>query len=699
VNRILGALLALWQGFGALADLTTGGSGLQGAFFARLRRWEQAWRFKVVATCVVVALGIGGLVTYGVAVQKARQEIRLIEVESAPESAAAQPTGNAEADAAERARAEMAKRQREAATSTAASINALIKGRLEFTSVAIATGVGVGVALAVVWLGLALTYLSVLLLGAAVVVPLWLSGVSGLREGAKFAAGVLLLTLAFASLLQGLRAVLSGSNPVLSIARNVVSEAVRMRISVVFIVMLIFGLAALPMMLDSGKELRYRVQAFVTYGTGASFWMVALLTVFLACATVAFEQRDKIIWQTMTKPVRAWQYVLGKWLGVSGVAAVLLLVSTSGVLMFTEYLRRLPARGEAAAFIPQNEEVPITIDRLVLETQVLSARASERPLMPAVNEEALKDVMRRTLEDKRKIDPNYQLGSAEQQQIAQDFSKGVLTEFLSVASGTWGPQNDYYVFEGLGEARQRNAPLILRFKVNAGSNLPTSTYRVTFAVAGQQPFVRETRLGQMMTETLPPSAIQTVESPPGSGRMVDVLFLRVFNGDVERGTANVETISFPPDGLEVSFPVEGFQLNFARGVLVMWLKLAFLAMVGVAAATFLSFSVASLVSFGVFIAAEGAVFLRESLESFDVRDTDNTILWWRYPIAWVAEGVSNTFAYYAQLNPLETISEGRLIPWMQVLTAVGILGAVTLVLWAVGSYIFQRRELAIYSGQ
>ena len=41
------------------------------------------------------------------------------------------------------------------------------------------------------------------------------------------------------------------------------------------------------------------------------------MTLFLSCATVAFEIRERQIWQLMTKPVHRINYLLGKWVGVA----------------------------------------------------------------------------------------------------------------------------------------------------------------------------------------------------------------------------------------------------------------------------------------------------------------------------------------------------------------------------------------------
>src|SRR5690606_8947550 len=146
------------------------------------------------------------------------------------------------------------------------------------------------------------TYLALGALAGLIVVPMWF--VPALKGFALVLGGAAALTGAFVALLQGARALLGYRTPVCAVAQTVLAEAVRMKISVVFIVMLVFLLAALPAYLDASRPLRYRVQTFLQWGTAGSYWLLLFLTLFFSIATVAFEQRDKVIWQTMTKPVR-----------------------------------------------------------------------------------------------------------------------------------------------------------------------------------------------------------------------------------------------------------------------------------------------------------------------------------------------------------------------------------------------------------
>ncbi|MEM8758427.1 MAG: hypothetical protein AAGF47_11675, partial [Planctomycetota bacterium] len=260
--------------------------------------------------------------------------------------------------------------------------------------------------LVVTWLGLLITYSGIVLGTAAVILPLSLF--DSTRSLATLLGGIGSLAVAFTVLLRGAQLLLAGSNPVLAIARNVLAEAVRLKLSIVFIALLIFGLAALPGLMDPETPLRYRVQSFLQYGTGGSFWLIALLVVAFSVSTVATEQRDKILWQTITKPVAAWQYILGKWLGVSTLAALLLAVNACGVFLFVEYLRQQPALGEREAFVALGDE-GISEDRMILETQVLTAQRTVYAAEPEPSIEEINRLIESRVDDIRTRDPGFQL--------------------------------------------------------------------------------------------------------------------------------------------------------------------------------------------------------------------------------------------------------------------------------------------------
>ncbi len=124
----------------------------------------------------------------------------------------------------------------------------------------VATGLSAALAIAllVIWLGAGLTYLALAIITAAIVVPLKL--IPGASELSTVLTGVAVLAACFTIFIETARVVLTPSHPVFAIARTVVAEAVRMKISIVFMILLIGWLAALPWLLDDAQPLRFRVQ-------------------------------------------------------------------------------------------------------------------------------------------------------------------------------------------------------------------------------------------------------------------------------------------------------------------------------------------------------------------------------------------------------------------------------------------------------
>ena len=177
--------------------------------------------------------------------------------------------------------------------------------------------------------------------------------------------------------------------------------------------------------------------------------------------------------------------------------------------------------------------------------------------------------------------------------------------------------------------------------------------------------------------------------------------LDVFNGEVafavDQRTGRVAgyqvipnegSMSFPETSLSLSYPVGSYHANFVRAVFVLWLKLAFLAMLGITAATFLSFSVATLVAFGVFLIAESAPFIKGALEVYA----------FRVAIAAIAHVVSWLFYTYGDLAPVEKIVSGSSVSFGAITKGLGLLAVWTSLLFVAAVMIFRKRELAIYSG-
>lgn len=669
--------------------------------YASCDRLQHTRLFKIVATIAIAVIALGFIITQFVrsAASEDQQRMKLVDPSQVPIGGAQDTEGTpAGGQVAQPTEAEQAARQQvaELANTQIRLYNKLISNQNNPAGSAVAALAVAVPLIGAVWLGLGVTYLVLGFLGAVIAYPLIRFGSPFWHQVGVFSAGVLVLAASFSALVQASRLLLSAATPITAIARNVVAEAVRMKISLVFIVLLIIALAALPGLLDPSTPLRYRVQSFLQYGSSAAYWLTAVLVLFLSCATVAFEQRDKIIWQTMTKPVRPWEFITGKWLGVMTVAGMLLIVACTGVFLFTEYLRRTqPAQGEVTPYRASEGEGVVVEDRLVLESQILVGRQIVRPHIPdSLAAEVEEGVKNRYNELRRLFQENPRANiEPKMDDVRREVESQALAGFLSIGPG------DFRGFEFLGmrEAKDFDLPLTLRYTVNSGANNPTDFFRVTFVLPGSQPFIRSVPLGQPLTLPLSTAAIE--EFPDRQGDERHAVRLGIFNGDVQTRTPNAKSINFVPDGLEISYASSSFHANYFRVVLVMIAKIAMLAMIGVVCATFLSFPVACMVAFGTFLLAETADYLNEALEYFGPTHDSDTITIHYKIISAIAQPLATTFKSYAELAPVGNLVQGKLVDWATVGWAFAVLGVIVLVLGLIGSIIFKNRELATYSGQ
>lgn len=616
------------------------------------------------------------------------------------------------------------------------------------------TLISIVVLLGVIWLKQTVTAIVV----AAVVIPSTLAlRAAGQPAWAEAVLGAGMLGVAFLMAVQALALVFSLPWRPLAVSRVLVDEALRMKLALVFIVALIIFIPILITQLDPSQPLRYRLQTFLSYGTGLSYGLLAIMTLFMSVATVAFEQRDKQIYQIVSKPLHRGEYLIGKWIGIMGLNVVLLVITGGSVFWFTQYLRTLE---------PNN-----AFDRLAVSEQVLTARVGVLPDFAdygvqaeqiaierirndprlEMNEETIREVRTKVLTEMRSIELSVDPGAVREftfqglRPISRETTTEVrVGEVLQLRSPIMSPvdvevwdideevrfvPNVHFAFdpgrtgnepvpariEWVSPDRQvdpdlKLAPgqpvvvryfpanaMTLRFKINAGDNQPGLIMKVGFLVGGQV-ITQEVALVQTQTLLMPAGLVQEDGS----------LSVGVLNGepvrDPETGQMavipNPLTITFPPDGLEVMYKVSSFEMNFLRGMLIILIKLGFLAMLGIATATFASFPVACLLAFAIFFGSEIGPFLTESLKYYEPIDAATMeVDYFKLVVGAVARAVNWLLANYGEIRPTKLLIEGRVIGWNIVSHTAILIGFMwTGLSFLVGWLVFRSRQLAIYSG-
>jgi hypothetical protein len=100
-------------------------------------------------------------------------------------------------------------------------------------------------------------------------------------------------------------------------AKLTFAEGVRMRIVLIFLVVLVILVLRMPFALRGDETLAGRLQNFLAYSIGTLGVLLSLATVFFSCATLTSEFKQCSLHLVVTKPVSRFQILLGKWLGVN----------------------------------------------------------------------------------------------------------------------------------------------------------------------------------------------------------------------------------------------------------------------------------------------------------------------------------------------------------------------------------------------
>ena len=489
-----------------------------------------------------------------------------------------------------------------------------------------------------------------------------------------------------------LRFAFRSAHSVPAVARGVILEASRTRLSLTFITILLLVLPLIPVLLDPESPLRHRGQTLLSRSLGSTFTIAAFLTVFLGCATVAFEIRDRQIWQVLTKPVSRLGYLLGKWVGIISLNLVILTIASVSIFMYLQYLRTAPV----ASGIEGN------LDRLAVEEEILTARIEAQPVFDLLTNEQLAARVEILID----ADPELRNEEDIQVQLRKKLRTDVQEQFLAQQrsippnrNGTVFSQT--YQFEGLQHAKELGTPLAFKYRFHIGQSDEHETYRVGL-IYNDDPTTRHvvTYVPTMTHVTMIPAYLIDDEG---------VLRISIYNlYEPPPRFLGIGTMNFDKGGIKLLYRVGDFEGNFLRAIIVLWVKLAFLAALALSAATFLNFPVACMVTLTIFACGTLAPYLSDSLQSYVPPPTSavdfgniGQIIQWAFEntIRGIASAMVFLLEGFGSQRPTDQLIQGTLVSWPSVLRGVLTIG----VMWsgislAIGTIVLRNRQLAIYSG-
>ena len=477
---------------------------------------------------------------------------------------------------------------------------------------------------------------------------------------------------------------LRGRSSVLGVAQTVIYEALRMKVGLVFVALLLLLVPMLPFVITADQPLRYRIQNFLHYSMFVSGVLLSVMTVLLACWTLSNEVAERQIHTIAVKPIGRGAYLFGKWLGIMLLNAVLLTIVAAAIYSFTVfYLADLPKYDNR--------------DKTAIENELLTARTAVKP----IPSQPFENVARQRLAEleQRDVDTIKTLG----QQAAQSRGLSALDEqtvmllgrarafeqLLDQVRKQWKsiPRGGYqaYVFENLFDAARESRPLQLRYKIRTSRSLSRDEVKLVVIINGQQGQMVST-VGQMQVlHDIRPEFIG-----PDGRLTLDVAHRHpgMFGADAQA------TVTF--EEMELYYQVGRFGPNFARAMVIMWVKLGFLAMLGLAAATFLSFPVAALGGMMIYIIASASGFLVEALKYYGPeREAGVVVLTITSIIKGIGYACATVLGKFAEFTPSRQIVDGQYISWLHVAGC----GLWIAVVWtgltaAIAYAIFRKRELA-----
>lgn len=506
--------------------------------------------------------------------------------------------------------------------------------------------------------------------------------------------GVWGLCVSFSIGLALIRFLLSPGYPIIGVARTFIDEAIRMKVAVVFIVLLAVLIPVLATGLDPSERLQYRMQFFLTWSLGVLSLTLSLVTIFMTCWTVSADLQYRQIFMTMTKPVSRLQYLLGKWLGITMLNLLLVAVSGVGIWSFARVLQRQDAIG--------------IVDRAAVDSQILAARVAVQPRLPPG--QSFDQEEQRRIKMLQQEKPEV-YGPPDKPAVISDKDRETIRKQIMAQWHSIGPrQGKIYMFYDLAKAKKPGAFVQLKIEPKSGTASPDGKFRLTMRVNGN--FYRIPDLAERVPHVLQIPADMIDDNGD--------LRLELFNIDrANPARTHTGDVSMDPgSGLQLYYQVGSFEPNLAKGLVVVWLRLVFLAIVGIAAATFLGFHVAALASMLVFFIALGSGFLSEALQYYGgLPFGEGTPIWqimtgsfeliikhlsegkvWsacKIIIQGIGEGAILVIPSFSKFDAVSLISDGLLVTQDMVTGAIVFIGFVwsgvfLLLAWV----LFSRRELA-----
>ena len=381
----------------------------------------------------------------------------------------------------------------------------------------------------------------------------------------------------------------------LAIVKLTIRSAVRSHIFRLLLILLLLSVFLLPFTLLGDGTPKGDVQIFLQYCLGFAGFILYLSSVWLACSEVSSDVETAQIHMIAVKPVHRAIVLLGKYTGVVLIHLALLLIAAAAVYGFLSF--RL-----ASSELSEQ-------DRMMLDEQVLTARALYRPVRPDFNAMAQQELDRRIAAAKEHGQDVFQY---QDDQGRQEAFLEIRKELIATYGLVSEDDTVFWTFEGLPKDLTDDDVVFLRYTVYVNRYYTQDQNSVRghwiFAANYTRPddVGGETVVSDLIA--LPEEDILTAAQNEIAVPIRNSYF--VYNGKAEVGFLNKDTKTGELNFEEGRGPFllireAGFFSNYCRAVLVM--------AIGVLSVTLLASAVVACMSLPISIFC--SAFLRISLHS------------------------------------------------------------------------------------
>lgn len=447
-----------------------------------------------------------------------------------------------------------------------------------------------------------------------------------------------------------------------AVAANTIAQALRLKVAVIFMILLLILLPVMSRCAAGDGTIKGKLQTFVSYGLSLTNLLLCLLTIIVSTYTVTSDIEQKQVYTVLTKPIRRYQFLCGKLLGVALLDVLLLAVFAGLIYGLTLAIpRALDAEAD---------------DITQLDNEFFTARAS---LIPVLDEDK---IAQEAAQEYKDLEATGRLPSrmSRSRILAELTSQKKLERRAVAAAGQikWEFTNV--------RPLDPDQLIFIRYKYEVSVTPPDLNVYGRWFIGDD----RQYQFGyKMKTPIYVFERKETVrtfhEIPVPADAVASDGYLAVI---FESSPINGTVVIFPlEDGLEVLYKADSFTWNFVRAALIILARLIFLAALGLSASTWLSFPVAILVCCVVYLAASISGFFLESIELFSTG--------WERLYSFTVRPIFALLPQFDKFNPVNNMVSARLLTWTFLARVFAVMVCIkAALLWFLGMLIFTYREIA-----